>query len=124
MISNGHWSHQCADGDGFGAGASVQARSAPPGYVTNNEDCRDTNPRALPGQTRFYNVHRRDGSFDFNCDGVEALLYRYVHFDCGGFSVGTGWLAPPIPSCGQRGYLAASYDFYCREIGHEYQRCR
>jgi len=53
-----------ADNDGFGSAADVQfACAAPPGYVTNDQDCDDTNPNIYPGTTEICN------GMDDNCDG-------------------------------------------------------
>lgn len=37
-------------------------------------DCYDNNAAANPLQTNYFTVHRGDGSFDYNCDGVENKL--------------------------------------------------
>ena len=67
-----------ADGDGFGdenAEPVEACDGVPHGYVTNGDDCYDENPEAFPGQTKFFisSQHRGDGSYDYNCDGVEEL---------------------------------------------------
>lgn len=61
-----------ADGDGFGAGAALISCSQPTGYVRNSSDCYDGNKDARPGQVGIFGEHRGDGSFDYNCDGVES----------------------------------------------------
>jgi hypothetical protein len=80
------------DGDGFGA---------------CDGDCDDGDDRAHPNQTSFQTTARDDGSFDFNCDGVEQprdtdeVTCRKVTGSC----VGAGWLGT-APGCGQTGSRA------------------
>lgn len=66
-----------ADGDGFGAKGSdpieVCDGVIPEGHVANHSDCYDENPDVFPGQTEFFHRDRGDGSFDYDCDGVEEL---------------------------------------------------
>jgi hypothetical protein len=55
-----------ADGDGFGDGAtSEEACAAPSGFVGNDTDCDDTDPRFNPGAIE---QDCEDGT-DWNCDG-------------------------------------------------------
>lgn len=64
-----------ADGDGYGDGAvSVEAASQPDGYVSNSDDCDDTEVDVNPGETELC-----DG-VDNNCDreideGVKTIFY-------------------------------------------------
>ena len=37
------------------------------------DDCDDTDPDVFPGQTAFFTAPRSDGSWDYDCDGVETL---------------------------------------------------
>ena len=60
------------DGDGYGnINVTTSACSAPSGYVADDTDCYDGNYDAHPGQTGWFPTNRGDGSFDYNCDGVE-----------------------------------------------------
>ncbi|HEX5661671.1 MAG TPA: hypothetical protein VFX59_30985 [Polyangiales bacterium] len=61
------------DGDGFGdPKASVISCTRPPGYVLAAGDCYDANDRARPGATGQFLTQRGDGSFDYDCDGLET----------------------------------------------------
>jgi hypothetical protein len=80
------WYPDC-DQDGFGDSqkAPIWSCSAPlrvptcssgfnGTYVNNNRDCCDIDPGANPDQTNYSIVPDAcDGSFDWNCDGVETL---------------------------------------------------
>jgi hypothetical protein len=91
------------DGDGFGdPEVTLTACTAPAGYVDNADDCYDHNGDAKPGQTEYFDVHRGDGSFDYDCAGGETPRYPDTGA-CGG-SVPTctltqGWDGS-VPACG------------------------
>jgi gliding motility-associated-like protein len=73
------------DGDNFGDPANtVQACTAPVGYVTDNTDCDDTNPTMFPG-----NLELCDG-FDNNCDTQidESLVLTTFFADIDGDTFG------------------------------------
>lgn len=82
------------DGDGYGTGTPIMACDKPTSkYVDNNTDCYDepysknpttglltvpTNAKyAFPGSTYSSASDRGDGSFDYNCDGVETKKSLY-----------------------------------------------
>lgn len=114
-----------ADHDGRGAAAGGKCLCAGTDEVpaTNHEDCYDGNAEAKPGQTKFFERDRGDGSFDFDCDGA-AQQERAVRSNgrctwttnfggiglClssgGGGGTGTvnGW-RDDVPACGRHGYF-------------------
>ena len=59
-----------ADGDGYGNPAvSVSNCGQPAGYVTNDDDCNDTNAAIHPGA-----ADQTGNTIDENCDGVDGVL--------------------------------------------------
>jgi len=67
--------YQDVDGDGFGLNGigPVMACSPPEGYVSNNQDCDDSNSAVYPGAPEI-----SDG-IDNDCDGqVDELVPNYV----------------------------------------------
>lgn len=93
------------DGDGHAVdGAPMLACTAPAGYAANKDDCDDDDARAYPGQVNSYGTPRPNGSFDFNCDGQESLLYtridpQYCLCNAGVCSISRGWRSE-VPGCG------------------------
>lgn len=64
-----------ADGDTYQAG--------PIGVICPNGklcDCFDTKSNVNPGVTGFFATHRGDGSFDYNCDGVQEKQFNYYSY--------------------------------------------
>ena len=86
------------DGDGYWAGVKgiiVKTPGTPgdcdPGIVSCPEgytlltssfkgggDCMDTNSDVHPGQTTYFSTDRGDGSYDYNCDGVESKYWNQI----------------------------------------------
>lgn len=98
--------HVDADGDGYGSDAVVQlCGSEPPeGYVTNGEDCCDSDASARPGQTEYFTRERTGcGGHDFNCVDGDEVEVTQVSLGCGTTSqhelVCTGWQTS-VPDCG------------------------
>ena len=42
-------------------------------------DCCDQDARVFPGQTEFFIYPNNEGSFDYNCDGVEEMEWANLH---------------------------------------------
>ncbi|MBI2592750.1 MAG: hypothetical protein HYW37_01125 [Candidatus Colwellbacteria bacterium] len=67
-----------ADGDAYTTGPYTvcSGASLPSPYLStagSGADCYDSNANAKPGQTAYYSSNRGDGSFDYNCSGVNEL---------------------------------------------------
>lgn len=96
------------DQDGYGAGGSTLACTAPPGYVTDNTDCNDTDPNIHPGAAEVCDAFGRDE----NCNGLvnEAgalgMQTFYVDNDQDGYGSGVGIVACIAPP----GYVANHTD--------------
>ncbi len=78
------------DGDGYGSMSfwSIQACSAPFGFVSTNNDCADNNPAINPGAAEVCNT------IDDNCDGqinegFGPLAVYYADADGDGYGNGT-----------------------------------
>jgi hypothetical protein len=65
-------------------------------------DCYDCNDKAVFGQMTFFPFDRGDGSFDYDCSGMEDGDYNE---QCGPASVGCASRAafPTVPPCGAFG---------------------
>jgi hypothetical protein len=99
--------HQDLDGDGFGNPENpVVSCVQPPDTVLDNTDCFDGNENAHPGQTAFFASDRGDGSFDYDCDGIQEQEYPVLG-SCRTGSIGLctgnpGWVdTESIPECGE-----------------------
>jgi hypothetical protein len=118
------------DGDGFGnPSETMQAcsPSAPSGYAANDSDCFDRNPEAHPGQSAFFDGHRGDGSFDYDCDGQETLewdSFGACDIIC---DVTEGWLGT-VPACGSSGdwlaYCGIAITGCTESTARQQQGCR
>ena len=87
------------DLDGYGDVTAFQCQCAADSYFSanNDDDCFDSNPLAYPGAS-YQTIDRGDGSFDYNCDGIQEPQYLFVS-NCSIQNCQDGW-ANTIPSCG------------------------
>ncbi|MET0284230.1 MAG: hypothetical protein ABW352_07160 [Polyangiales bacterium] len=119
------------DGDGFGdAKAKVTSCTKPAGYVEIDGDCFDYNERAYPNATGQFLQNRGDGSFDYDCDGVETKLHTKVascpELHCAGLACDAaalqdatelgengGWTVQAnVPACGQQAAWGLSVTWF------------
>jgi hypothetical protein len=98
-----------ADGDGHAGNISTTICGSPPAkYITGPvDDCYDANPDAFPGQTKWFDVHRGDGSFDYDClNGEEPKVVKGDLIGClscdASCGCATGEFAKTTPPCGPR----------------------
>jgi hypothetical protein len=109
------------DRDGFGAGPAI--KSCGPvlnGYSTVSTDCCDSDDRAKPGQTMFFDTPRMglcpNGNalpFDFNCDGSQTVQFSQAPVACATSGLSCGQYRCPdmgrsgfqfvAPACGGTG---------------------
>lgn len=93
-----------ADGDGFGSDkVDPECLCAPDGSYTaaTNLDCYDYDAEAAPGHADYETTARPDGSYDWNCDGVETQYYT-TRGECSGWiscAHTAGWDGG-TPACG------------------------
>ncbi len=122
--------HADSDKDGFGdPKKSIASCLVPKGYVDNNKDCDDQDANVFPGQTVYFDKPRKDGSFDYNCDGKDEMQYTVVGScrDCQSAVIDLGYIGA-IPSCGTAGEWLDLCRFdggMCKEITiQKVQACR
>ncbi|MFW5740348.1 MAG: hypothetical protein ACOC1F_08275, partial [Myxococcota bacterium] len=114
------------DQDNWGTDVDTQAGcSQPAGYVAQGGDCDEGNPAVHPGAS-FHTTPLPDGSYDYDCDGVESYQYPDV-FSCSlsgsGCTSNEGWLGS-VRDCGQGG--SQSYCKSCATVsinGNKYCEC-
>jgi len=106
------------DGDGYGDSSYTVCACSASGYytTTNSSDCYDLNATANPAQTSYDDVSRGDGSYDYNCDGVQSKKWTSSYactasgLSCS--SVTAGWDGG-VPSCGN----TKDYESGCIGVG-------
>ena len=118
------------DGDGYGDPTYYQCQCAADStYVTADaSDCYDANALAKPSQLSYFTTDRGDGSYDYNCDGIQSPEFtgsgscswsNWCNLSSAGWEGST-------PSCGATGkYMSTNshceYDclgFCCDEDGY------
>lgn len=99
------------DGDGYGDATDARCYCQPTAPYTGSVggDCYDDNANAKPGQTQWFNTHRGDGSFDYNCSGTAELKWPdeaqcLCEWDLGPITIPllnneAGW-EDGVPACG------------------------
>lgn len=77
------------DEDGDGRGVPVRAvtclgeyTASPDAVSASDDDCFDANDDVFPGSSRSSSGERGDGSFDYDCDGVETPQSITTHTSC------------------------------------------
>ncbi len=94
-----------SDGDGYGnAAASVQNCTQPTGYVTNPDDCNDSNPAINPNAAEICN------NLDDNCNGMtDENLGSNWYADADGDGYGNA--SASVQNCAQpSGYVSNAGD--------------
>ena len=104
-----------SDGDGYGdPSTSTVACSGSSGWVSNSSDCYDGNAEANPAQSGYFDVDRGDGSYDYDCNGVNDAQYTSAG-SCGGWpacATYAGW-SSHVRACG----VTADYIISCNLTG-------
>lgn len=114
------------DGDTYGISGAQECyceNGVAPWTGRNTTDCYDKSADARPNQTRFFDVNRGDGSYDFNCDRSEekelrgsftGCMWDFAPFSCS--EKAAGWKSSE-PRCGSSGTFVpdcdGTYDVVC-----------
>lgn len=121
------------DGDGHGAGLPTSACTQPAGHSPLGDDCDDEDPRAFGGQTAFFSSPRKNGSFDFDCDGkstreseeIGQARCQFSGTTCIGGSTKNYWQGFNLPECGQEASWVKSCSASCvADVEVRKQGCR
>lgn len=102
----------------------------PDGFVSNGNDCYDDNKNAKPYAEAYFDEHRGDGSFDYNCDG-DSKRAQIGKGSCSNGKANQGWNST-IPECGKKAEWLVDCDRKLkplkievkRETEHRFQTCR
>ena len=109
------------DEDTFGnPQMSMKSENQPVGYVNNDRDCYDSNGNVKPGQESWFKENRGDGSYDYNCDGIETQQFTIVGQCSGGEANPKGWGGSIIPACGQQDRWLVDCDRHITGVEREY----
>lgn len=95
-----------ADGDGFGTTDSAVRTCIESMGVASGGDCDDADPNTFPRQPLFFERPRGDGTFDYDCNGVDQPQWRTMGLCAEGptcMLVEVGWVLAAIPGCGESG---------------------
>jgi hypothetical protein len=112
------------DGDGFGIQPPVCACTSSGLYdARNGDDCYDRNVEARPTATWVWAIDRGDGSFDYDCDGVqrrESDAEAVCSVSISGFGSfcapsQAGWW-DGVPGCGQQGTWMTSCSYNAGQL--------
>ena len=115
------------DGDTYGISGQTECWCEDGQYPYTGldaSDCYDNNPDANPDQTAFFNAHRGDGSFDYDCSNSEekqdysisgGCSWQFINnFQCDQNNAGWEYY---VPNCGDSalyiGDCDGSYDVVC-----------
>jgi len=121
-----------SDGDGHGGPKTTSyCGEPPPGYVSNGDDCCESDPNAYPGQTTYFRLPNACNDYDYNCDGSESKRYP-IRGSCGTSPLClqiNGWGTATIPACGGFGQLiedCVAEQRRCTTLvgGYTWQTCR
>ncbi len=103
--------HADADADGIvgSAVAMMVSCTCPAGLRVANApyDCDDGNASVYPGQTAFFEAARSNGTWDYNCNGLDEIGLTRTGSACAGTDPATcmaspsGWNGTTPPGCGQ-----------------------
>jgi hypothetical protein len=118
------------DQDTYGDPASMTmgCENAPPkdvngkDYVRNMDDCYDLSLAARPGQTGWFQEHRGDGSFDYDCDKAETkefndtLASTATCKDCRSYALCTTCGNPLFRTYGYTCKVPSGFDNTCGPI--------
>jgi len=107
------------DGDTYGVD-KPQCQCGPTGFWTalQGGDCYDFNVDAKPGQTGWFTVQRGDGSFDYDCNGLDEKQYTgnmtwaCPDIDSNLCEITTQGFDGGEPDCGDTGDWATDCTFY------------
>jgi hypothetical protein len=82
------------------------------GALGTGDDCDDLDDSVFPGQVTFFSTARNDGTYDYDCDGLETMQFP-SGFTCIAHPGEPGWRSGIYPASPPPCGVGGTFGLYC-----------